>query len=157
MAESWFHKQNLLHLVLLFRKHFEWNYWNQMNLPNIFSLFIWYDMHQMTLNPMANAGQADVRFWRWYEVYRSVYSVKSAFRTTLVRPFELENVKGMEVRDKPLHIWRSTCLFDSSCMVDCTLHRVCVIDYQLANNRVIFVTSFFKAGVMEVHAKYRMY
>lgn len=61
-------------------------------------------MHQMTLNPIANAVQADVRFWRWYEVYRSVYSLKSVFRTTLMRPFELENIKGMEVRDKPLHI-----------------------------------------------------
>lgn len=76
-----------------------------MNLPNIvFSLFIWYNVHQMTPNPMANAGQADVGFWRRYEVSPSVYSLKSAFRTTLVRPFELENIKGMEVRDKPLHI-----------------------------------------------------
>lgn len=58
----------------------------------------------MTLNPIANAGQADVRFWTFYEVSRSVYLLKSAFRTTLVRPFELENIKGMEVSDKPLHI-----------------------------------------------------
>ena len=76
-----------------------------MKLPNIvFSLFIWYNVHQMTLNPMANAGQADVGFWRWYEVSQSVYSLNSAFRTTLLRPFALENIKGMEVRDKPLHI-----------------------------------------------------
>ena len=34
----------------------------------------------------------------------SVYSLKSAFRTTLVKPLEVENIKGMQVRDKPLHI-----------------------------------------------------
>ncbi len=82
----------------------------------------------MTLNPMAHVGRVNIRFWRSCEVYRNVYSLKSAFRTTPVKPFELEYIKGMEVRDKPLHIWRSACLFDSSCTVDCTLHRVCVID-----------------------------
>lgn len=50
----------------------------------------------MTLNPIANAGQADVWFWRWYEVYKSVYSLNSAFRATLMKPFKLENIKGME-------------------------------------------------------------
>lgn len=68
---------------------------------------------------------------------------QSAFRTTPVRPFELENIKGMEVRDKPLHIWRSTCLFDGSRTVDCTPHRVCVVDYQLANNMALFVAYIF--------------
>lgn len=120
----------------------DWNYSNQMNLPNVclfFSLFISYNVHQITLNPVAKAGQTDVWFWRWYEVYKSVYSLKSAFRITLMKPFKLENIKGMEVRDNPLHIWGSTCLFDNAWTVDCTLHRVCMIDFHLANNIAVFI------------------
>lgn len=31
-------------------------------------------------------------------------------------------------------------------MVDCTQRRVCMIDYQLANNMAVFVLGFFIAG-----------
>jgi len=41
--------------------------------------------------------------------------------------FELENINPVEVRDKPLHIWWSTCLFDNSCKLDFTQHRLCMI------------------------------
>lgn len=54
-----------------------------------------------------------------------------------------ESIKGVEVRDKPLHIWRFTCLFDDACMEDCMLNRVCVTDYQLANNMAVFVLGAF--------------
>lgn len=33
-----------------------------------------------------------------------MFTLKSAFRTKLVRPFELEKIKGIEVKDKPLYI-----------------------------------------------------
>ena len=78
VAENGFHQQTPVHLFLLLKGEAArvWKYWQHTNLPILYPLFIQYNVHQMTLNPMANAGRADAWFWRQRDVHQSVYSLK---------------------------------------------------------------------------------